>query len=233
MMSKLSLIATLVLGALTVQTAAAANAAADQTVVELFQSQGCSSCPPAIAILNQLADRPDLLPLDFGVTYWDRLGWKDTFADPAYTARQWAYAKSGGRGEVATPQFIVNGVGVVTGSNARQLAQSIRGEGAKPRAAVISFDGNVISIAAGRTSAPATVWLVRYDPRTRNVNIGGGENGGRVLAHRNVVTDLRALGTWRGAAIRFVEPTYKDAAQRSAIMVQQGAGGPIIAARTL
>ena len=90
----------------------ATAASADQpVVVELFQSQGCSSCPPANAMLNRLADRADLLPLNFGVTYWDRLGWKDKFAHPAFTERQWDYARSGKRGNVATPQFIVTGAG--------------------------------------------------------------------------------------------------------------------------
>ena len=212
----------------------ATAASADQpVVVELFQSQGCSSCPPANAMLNRLADRPDLLPLNFGVTYWDRLGWKDKFADPAYTERQWEYARSGKRQNVATPQFIINGHGVVTGSDARQLAQSIRGEERPGQGPAITVDGKRVRIAAGPTSAPATVWLVRYDPRTRNVDIGRGENSGRVLPHRNVVTGLRALGTWTGDAAVFDQPTYRDVNERSAILIQQGTGGRIIAAKKL
>ncbi len=210
--------------------------AADATnpvVVELFQSQGCSSCPPANAMLNRLADRADLLPLNFGVTYWDRLGWKDKFAHPDYTERQWDYARSGERGNVATPQFIINGHGVVTGSDARQLAQSIRGEGRRAAGPTIAVDGKRIRIAAGRASAPATVWLVRYDPRTRNVNIGRGENQGRVLPHRNVVTGLRSLGIWKGDAAVFDQPAYRDANERSAILIQQGTGGRIIAAKRI
>ena len=202
-------------------------------VVELFQSQGCSSCPPANAMLNRLADRADLLPLNFGVTYWDRLGWKDKFAQPAFTDRQWDYARSGNRHNVATPQFLINGHGVVTGSDARQLAQAIRGEDGQGAGPVIAVDGKRIRIAAGRADAPATVWLVRYDPRTRNVNIGRGENSGRVLPHRNVVTALRALGTWDGSAAEFDQPAYRDANERSAILVQQGKGGRIIAAKRL
>lgn len=212
---------------------ATAASAASPIVVELFQSQGCSSCPPANAMLNRLADRADLLPLNFGVTYWDRLGWKDKFADPAYTERQWEYARSGQRGNVATPQFIINGHGVVTGSDARQLAQSIRSENRPEAGPAIVVDGRRIRIAAGRVDAPATVWLVRYDPRVRNVNIGRGENSGRVLPHRNVVTGLRALGTWKGNAAVFDQPAYRDANERSAILVQQGTGGRIIAAKKL
>ncbi|MCY7281318.1 MAG: DUF1223 domain-containing protein [Sphingomonas bacterium] len=227
-------IAVLAALAATVSSSPAATASADRpVVVELFQSQGCSSCPPANAMLNRLVDRADLLPLNFGVTYWDRLGWKDKFAHPAYTERQWDYARSAKRSNVATPQFIVNGHGVVTGSDAQQLAQSIRGEDRTGRGPAIAVDGKRVRIAAGRASAPATVWLVRYDPRVRNVNIGRGENEGRVLPHRNVVTGLRALGTWKGNAAVFDQPAYRDANERSATLIQQGTGGRIIAAKKL
>ena len=216
-----------------VEGPATAASADHPVVIELFQSQGCSSCPPANAMLNRLADRADLLPLNFGVTYWDRFGWKDKFAAPAYTERQWDYARSGQRGNVATPQFIINGHGVVTGSDARQLAQSIRGEDRSGEGPAIAVEGKRVRIAAGRADAPATVWLVRYDPRVRNVSIGRGENSGRVLPHRNVVTGLRALGTWKGAAMVIDQPAYRDANERSAILLQQGTGGRIIAARRL
>src|SRR6202007_3177107 len=99
---------------------------AHPVVVELFQSQGFSSCPPANANLLTIAGRPDVLALSFSVTYWDQLGWKDTFGQPAFTARQWDYAHAAGRGEVATPQVIINGRGAVVGSNAAQLAAAIR-----------------------------------------------------------------------------------------------------------
>jgi hypothetical protein len=212
---------------------AAAASIKNPVVIELFQSQGCSSCPPANAMLNRLADRADLLPLNFGVTYWDSLGWKDKFAQPAYTERQWDYARAGKRGNVATPQFIINGRGVVTGSDARQLAQRIRNENRNETGPIIAVDGKRVRIAAGRAAEPATVWLVRYDPRVRNVNIGRGENSGRVLPHRNVVTGLRSLGTWKGNAAVFDQPAYRDASERSAILIQQGTGGPIIAAKRL
>lgn len=212
----------------------ATPAAADAlTVVELYQSQGCSSCPPANEILNQLAGYANILPLSFAVTYWDRLGWKDSFADPAYTARQWDYAKTGGRGNVATPQFIVNGRGVVTGSSLQQLALSIRTEGRPAHGPVIRSGGGKIRVGAARTGVPATVWLVRYDPATRNVRISRGENGGRVLPHRNVVTGLRRLGSWTGSAVAFQEPAYRRTSERSAVLVQQGPGGRIIAAAKL
>ncbi len=221
------------LGATLSSGPAAAASASRPIVVELFQSQGCSSCPPANAMLNRLADRADLLPLNFGVTYWDRLGWKDKFGHPAYTERQWDYARSGERGNVATPQFIINGRGVVTGSDARQLAQAIHAENRNETGPAITVDGKRVRIAAGRAAAPATVWLVRYDPRVRKVNIGRGENRGRVLPHRNVVTGLREIGVWKGTAMMFDQPAYRDINERSAVLIQQGSGGRIIAAKKL
>ena len=105
---------------------AAANDDAHPTVVELYQSQGCSSCPPAIANINQLADRRDVLALTFAVTYWDQLGWKDTFARPEFTQRQWDFARAAKRGNVATPQTIVNGRVVTNGGDRDQLVAAIR-----------------------------------------------------------------------------------------------------------
>jgi hypothetical protein len=94
-------------------------------VVELFQSQGCSDCPPAQDYLNTLADRPDVLALSYGVTYWDYLGWKDSFASPQYTQRQRDYAARNGQGNIATPQYWINGRGTVLGANPGRVAQLI------------------------------------------------------------------------------------------------------------
>jgi hypothetical protein len=203
--------------------------AAHPTVVELYQSQGCSSCPPADANVNAIADRPGILALSFAVTYWDYLGWKDVFAKPAYTARQWDYARTSGRGQVSTPQVIINGRAAVVGANAATLAAAIRDNARGAVGPTIEASHGRVTIGAAAASAPATVWLVRYDPRTLAVPIRAGENGGRTLDHRNVVRSLDALGGWRGQAVSFPvpagNPTY-----RSAILVQQGKGGPIIAA---
>src|SRR5271163_4509740 len=98
------------------------------TVVELFQSQGCSDCPPANANVMALSDRPDLLTLSFGVTYWDQLGWKDTFASPQFTARQWDYARAFGREEVFTPEVVVNGRADVVGADRAELESLIARE---------------------------------------------------------------------------------------------------------
>ena len=116
------LVVGLALGLLAVPATAAPTSL---TVVELFQSQGCSDCPPANANVMALADRPDLLTLSFGVTYWDNLGWKDTFASPQFTARQWDYAHALRHTEVYTPQVIVNGRADIVGRDRVALEKLI------------------------------------------------------------------------------------------------------------
>jgi len=167
------------------------------TVVELFQSQGCSSCPPAIANVNSLADRADLLALSFSVTYWDRLGWKDTFARPEFTARQYAYGHVFGDGAY-TPEVVINGRADLVGVKRPELLAAIARSAPLQGPAITVSGGQVIVAAAA--AAPADVWLVRYDPRVLNVDIGAGENSGLLLAHRNIVRALVRLGTWSGSA---------------------------------
>ena len=132
---------------------------ANPVVVELFQSQGCSSCPPANANVNALADRPDVLALSFAVTYWDQLGWKDTFGSPRWTARQWDYARADGRGQVATPQVIVNGGPTVVGSNRARLDALLASQGpARGGPAISEGSGRVrlTAVAGPASSATAT-----------------------------------------------------------------------------
>lgn len=199
-------------------------------VVELFQSQGCSSCPPANTNVNAIAGRPDVLALSFGVTYWDQLGWADSFAKPAYTARQWEYARRAGRPQVATPQVIINGDKPIVGSNAAQLDREIAAAGSPKGGPALTVDGTGLRIAAGQ-GPKSPVWLVRYDPRERQVAIRAGENGGRTLPHRNVVRELVRLGDWTGSATRFALPAAREQGLRTAVLVQRGVGGPITAAR--
>lgn len=201
-------------------------------VVELFQSQGCSSCPPAIANVNAIADRPDVLALTFAVTYWDRLGWKDSFAKPAFTDRQWDYAHARHSGQVFTPQIIVNGRTSIVGARRAQLDQALaETPGTIAQPAITVRDGTV-EIAAGRTRGPASVWLVDYDPRAQAVPVGAGENGGRTIVHRNVVTGLTLLGAWAGRAARFPLPSAPAGTKR-AVLVQLDRAGPILSARRL
>ncbi len=208
-----------------------AGAGAGPVVIELYQSQGCSSCPPANAALNAIAADPGVLALSFAVTYWDQLGWRDGFAKPEYTQRQYDYAHASRRNGVFTPQFVINGVNA--GSGARSLRAAAAKAGSPKSGPAIAISRGAVQIGAAKAQVPATVWQVTYDPRVRNVAIKAGENGGRTLPHRNIVTNLKALGTWSGAARHFAFATPKDQALRSAIFVQRGKGGPIIAARKI
>lgn len=196
-------------------------------VVELFTSQGCSSCPPANAAVAAIADRPDVLALSFGVTYWDRLGWTDTFGHPAFTARQWAYARRFKRDQVYTPQVVVNGR-VHSVGNSRPLLEKLIRENERRGGPPVALQAGAASIGAG--SGQAEVWMVRYDPRTIPVPIRRGENGGRTLPHRNVVRELVKLGDWTGSARRYALPPATQQGLRTAVLVQSGSTGAIIAA---
>jgi hypothetical protein len=206
-----------------------APAQAAPTVVELFQSQGCSSCPPAIANINALADRPDLLVLSFSVTYWDQLGWKDTFARPEFTTRQFAYGRAFGDGAY-TPEVVIDGRSDLVGQNRRELDAAVA-KTAPLQGPALSIDSG--SVTVGAASGSGDVWLVRYDRRVLNVDIGAGENSGVLLAHRNIVRALVRLGSWSGAAKSYALPSDGDPAWRSAILVQRPNAGPILAAAKL
>jgi hypothetical protein len=201
-------------------------------VVEIFQSQGCSSCPPANSNVMALAARPDVLILSWQVTYWDYLGWKDTFAKPAFTDRQRDYAAAFGRTEVFTPEVVVNGREDVVGSQRSELEALIvradRGSGGPS----IMTAGTRITVSSSLKSFPHTalVELIRYDPRVLQVPIRRGENGGRTLPHLNVVRDVVTLGTYNGGVSTYDMPPHEDDLA-SAILVQMGRGGPILAAR--
>jgi hypothetical protein len=217
-------------GVLSAPPASAADPA-HPVVVELFQSQGCSSCPPANANLIALSQRPDVLALSFGVTYWDQLGWKDTFASPQYTNRQWDYARALRHDNVFTPQVVVNGRLDGVGARPGEIEQLIRQAERTAPGPAVSIAGDVVRV--GAASAPARgadVWLVRYDPREVQVAIRRGENGGRTLPHRNVVRELVRLGAWNGQAAHFTLPASPDPALRTAVLVQSAGAGPILAA---
>jgi len=204
------------------------TAPAHLVVVELFQSQGCSSCPPAEANLNAIAGQPNVLALSFGVTYWDSLGWKDTFATEAYTDRQWAYAHHRKRDNVWTPQVYVDGHTDLVGNDRTQLDQAIaRANAQGPQ---LTWENGQLRVAAGKPTARCDVWLVRYDPRTLNVAIGAGENSGRTLPHRNVVREMVHLGTWDGTAQSFAVPPATLKGLSTAALVQVEAGGDILSA---
>ena len=200
-------------------------------VIELFQSQGCSSCPPANANLNRVAARDGILALSFAVTYWDQLGWKDKFASPAFTRRQWDYAKAGGRTNVYTPQMVFNGRKADVGGNSKVFDGLVRDTPPLTGGPVIDAMANKLVIGTGKVTAPATVWLVRYDPREQQVAISAGENGGRTLPHRNIVRELTNLGRWTGKEVSLTLPVSSAPVLKTAVLLQLGPGGPLLAAR--
>ncbi|MDR3528501.1 MAG: DUF1223 domain-containing protein [Rhizomicrobium sp.] len=198
------------------------------TVVELFQSQGCSSCPPTNANVIALSERSDLLTLSFGVTYWDQLGWKDTFATAQYTARQWDYAHAFHRKTVFTPQVVINGSTDLVGQDRAELGEAIKRARKAANAPGIANSPDAVTV--GNGSGRADVWLVRYDPAIVQVPIQRGENTGRTLPHKNVVHQLLKLGEWSGSELSYKIPNAARAGLREAVLVQRASGGPILTA---
>lgn len=182
---------------------AAAQSSNHPVVVELYTSQGCSSCPPADKLLATLAEREDVIALGLHVDYWDYIGWKDSFASPRYSDRQRAYARHAGARTVYTPQMIVAGMDHLIGARPAELDQIIRRFAAyrSPVALDLGRKGGKVMVRA-RASAPLpgklVVQYVRYKPHAR-VEIARGENAGRTIDYANVVTDWQRVGEWDGA----------------------------------
>jgi hypothetical protein len=222
---------TLVATILSAPAALAEPAPQNPVVVELFTSQGCSSCPPANANLAAIADRPDVLALSFGVTYWDYLGWKDSFAKAEFTNRQYAYERTLHRATAYTPQMVVNGEMDLIGNSADELDRNISAarKDAQPAPEIRLGEGEVSIGAGAPPEDTADVWLVRYDPNIVQVPVARGENGGRTLPHKNVVHDFVRLGGWVGEAVSFDLPPAADGL-KTAILVQSAYTGPILAA---
>jgi hypothetical protein len=199
------------------------------TVVELFTSQGCSSCPPANANLIKVKDQAGVLALSFNVTYWDYLGWKDTFGREEFTQRQVRYEPSLGRSGPFTPQVVVNGdadaVGAAPGEIEGLIAGSSHAAGPS-----LSLHGGKIAIGAGKApGGHADVWLVQYKKGVVEVPVARGENTGRTLPHVNVVHALQKLGSWNGEATTLPLPAAGGGLS-TAVLVQTPGGGPILAA---
>jgi hypothetical protein len=210
------------------------------TVLELFTSQGCSSCPAADALLKSYAQRPGVIALSLSVDYWDHLGWKDTLASPKNTARQKAYAKALGTGNVYTPQIVINGTIETVGGNKTEIEKAIAnvsegGGDAHPSLTATSDDKRVtIKVASAGTQSVArtgTVWLMVVAPRV-DVDVKKGENRGRTLSYHNVVRSLTAVGMWSGETLKIELPldAVLEAGHRCAVLLQAGDGGRIIAA---
>ncbi len=198
----------LALGIAAALSPVAALAAERPVVVELFTSQGCNSCPPANAYLNELSrDRRDVLPLAFHVTYWDRLGWKDPFSMEAATDRQDRYGHRFGDGSY-TPEIVVDGAAGLVGSHRGEVGSAIEQARRNSRtAAALSVTklGGQVAIEVGAGSGSGRVLLIGFD-HEHVTPISRGENSGRTLTEDNVVRSIRSVGQWSGGALRLSEP---------------------------
>ena len=207
-------------------------------VVELFTAEGCSSCPPADALLGELAQRQYVLPLSFHVDYWDYIGWKDRFADPLFTRRQHAYAEAQGSSMVYTPQLIVAGAIDVVGSDRKAVEKALKIAYTRNTMYRIHVmrekDGRVVvQFPDAPIGVPATVWLVTYQ-RSEESHVKAGENAGRDLMTYNVVRSLQKVGMWTGPAteieLKLDQQAKANSPDACAIIANQAEHGPIIAA---
>lgn len=211
-----------------------ARAADQPVVVELFTSQSCSSCVAADALLGELArDRPDVLALAFHVTYWDRSGWRDRFSMREATDRQRRYSStlvgSRYRGQVYTPQLVVQGQTDAVGSDRAAVLAAIEAARNAPRVPItVTSNRTSVTVQVGAGTGVATVWLIGYDNR-HETEVRSGENSGRKLTDVNVVRSIAQVGAWLGRPLRVVEP--KPEGERIAVLLQAAGGGILGAAK--
>jgi hypothetical protein len=206
-------------------------------VVELFTSQGCSSCPPAARLLGRIADAPGVIALSLHVDYWDGLGWADPFGSAVHSARQRRYAETLEDGNaytsgVYTPQIVVDGRRAVVGHDAPAVRAAVRDEHARADAVQPRIDSVRVMVPAGDPGGVATVWLAAVD-RRHDTRVERGENRGRELVNHRVVRSLERLGAWSGARVEFpIDPQALRGRGRDAlvILVQRGRTGAILGA---
>ena len=214
-----------------------ANAGEDIVVIELFTSQGCVACPPADKVMLKLAKEEGVVALSWPVDYWDYLGWKDTFATTANTARQAGYNDAMGKNGVYTPQMIINGRVQAVGSRENEIRALIEEQKANGKLKLdVALDGDrenlVINVSAGLTDADTSIWLILYDDE-QVVDIQYGDNRGRLLRYANIVRDAQSVGPWTGNRMRIPIDMKKVAevgANCIAVLVQEGIAGPILGA---
>jgi hypothetical protein len=218
----------------------AAAQTARPAVVELFTSQGCSSCPSADALFENFAKRPDVIALSFSVHYWDTLGWKDTLASPRFTERQKGYAKARGDGQVYTPQIVVSGHNHAVGSDKaainHAISQSQKREPWVPVSIVRTPTGATVEIAPSETvTKDATVWLAAVSRRVE-VAVKRGENAGKNLTYFNAVRSFNAIGRYDGKAATLpldAKALEQSEADQIVVLVQYGTSGSIVGAGLL
>ncbi len=211
---------------------ASAQPASRPVVVELFTSEGCSSCPPADAIMADLArSRPDLLPLTFHVTYWNNLGWQDPFSFPAATERQRRYVAASVSPNVYTPAMVVDGRLDVVGSDRAAVETTLaRAKAGATTAAPVAVvrAGDALTITIGAGAGAGRVLLIGYD-RQHQTHVGRGENSGRTLLEANIVRSISVAGAWTGQVLRLGVPL--PAGEEVAVLVQADDGRVLGAGR--
>ena len=212
---------------------ATATAGSNMVVVELYTSQGCSSCPPADEALAQISARDDVIALSLHVDYWDYIGWRDTFAQRQFGERQVAYRDAWHKSVVYTPQMVVQGAHDVEGSRSRNLAKAIATvqETDPPIKVTVERQGGMLKcrIEPGPEPVVGTIWIAKY---TKNapVEITRGENAGRTITYTNVVTNLSRIGSWSGSEPDEVAMPQPEPGEGVAIWIQDGEGGRILVA---
>jgi hypothetical protein len=223
--------------ALTLGLSTAPALADGPVVVELFTSQGCSACPPADELLGQLAGRDDVIALALHVDYWDYIGWADTFATSAFTARQHAYGQAAGSNVVYTPQMVVGGVDHVVGNRPMDVADALATHRATSdpvsvQADVVTGGWQVRAVWVGDGQAPSmVVQVVTYSPM-EEVEIARGENAGLTTQYHNIVRSWQIVSEWSGAA-PFEAQVVPSADMPHVVIVQSEGHGPILGAMVL
>ena len=208
------------------------------SIVELYQSQGCKSCPPAVPLIHKATDNPNLLLLSYDVTYWDHLGWNDTFGDKRWDQRQRAYVTKWGRTGIYTPHVVVDGVSDGTGGRTGEVSDIIskarESQAQNNWSITLSNLGSELKITSDRSEAEVhDVLLVKYEPTTTTIKIGKGPNKGKKVPHRNIVKDVSKIGEWHGGeTIVPFPPADQDGTER-VVIVQGSQGGPIVAAEKI
>lgn len=197
-------------------------------MIELFTSQGCSSCPPADKLLGELAQDPSIIALSLPVDYWDYLGWKDTLADARFTARQKAYSRVRRDRDLYTPQAVINGAAHVNGSDRNGIEGAMettrRASGVMSVPVAMKFVDGHINVSVPAASGRGEVWICAVS-RAVPIDIGRGENRGREVIYHNVVRSLLKVGDWSGAAESWnvpLENIARDGVDAAVVYLQNG-----------
>ena len=224
----------LALLALALLPARTTQAQTGQIVVELFTSQGCSSCPPADRYLNEMSEHPGLITLSFHVTYWDRGNWKDTLGRTFATNRQKEYARHMKLGQMYTPQMIVNGQGHFVGSRKNELTTALKSATSVEPIALSKNSGNVLTIKLPSFESGKNTGYSLYLyglKKASTVKIGSGENRGKLFTYKNAVLYEQPLGLWHGnGTTKYVSLPNDPDLDRYVLLVQRDTFGPVIAA---